>query len=74
MPDPMYYLDPPKSLLISQMTSATTTTTMSIPVQTPALKILSITEQLVINKSVLDIKEKGTIFFIMDRINYSFSI
>lgn len=35
---------------MSQMTRATITTTIRIPVQTPALNIPSITEQLVIRK------------------------
>ncbi len=46
---------PPKSLLMIQRTRATITTTMRMPVQTPALNIPSITEQLVIRKKEDDI-------------------
>lgn len=46
---------PPKSLLMSQRIRATITTTMRMPVQTPALNIPSITEQLVIRKKEDDI-------------------
>jgi len=48
------------------MIKATMMTTIKIPVQTPALKIPSITEQLVISNNVADIRDRGTIFFIMD--------
>ncbi len=36
-----------------------------MPVQTPALKMLSMTEQLVISRNVLNIRVKGNILFIM---------
>lgn len=47
------------------MTRATTTTTMKIPVQTPALNIPSMTEQPVSRKKELDINKYVNFFFII---------
>ncbi len=47
------------------MTRATTTMTMRMPVQTPALNIPSMTEQPVSRKKELDIKKYVNFFFIV---------
>lgn len=64
------YLDPPKILLMIHIMIATTTTTINIPDQTPALKILSIAEQLDMSSNTLDINAKGNIFFIKLSFNF----
>lgn len=66
----MPYFDPPKILLIIHIMMATTTTTINIPDQTPALKILSIAEQLDMSSNTLDINANGNIFFIKLSFNF----